>query len=259
MTTVLIDFSAGNLHSAEKAFRRMARETDAGEVLISDRAEDVRRADRVVLPGDGAFPACAEALRERGDLHEALIEAVERRGTPFLGICVGMQLMATRGREYRTTPGFGWIPGEVVRIEPGPGLKVPHMGWNDLVIDRPHPVLDGIADGRSRLFRPFLPDAGRDPLPPPRLVRVWRRSDRNRRPGHDRRHTVPPGEEPADGAQADRQLPALATLTDGLTRRSCREPPGQRRPVIDANPIVARQIPKTRSQGREAVPVQLRP
>ena len=152
MTTVLIDFSAGNLHSAEKAFRRMARETDAGKVLISDRAEDVRRADRVVLPGDGAFPACAEALRERGDLHDALIEAVERRGTPFLGICVGMQLMATRGREYRTTPGFGWIPGEVVRIEPGPGLKVPHMGWNDLVIDRPHPVLDGIETGDHAYF-----------------------------------------------------------------------------------------------------------
>ena len=152
MTTVLIDFSAGNLHSAEKAFRRMAAEVGGGEVLVTDRPEDVARAERVVLPGDGAFPACRDALAERTALAEALLEAVQRGGRPFLGICVGMQLMATIGREYRDTPGFGWIGGEVVRIEPGPGCKVPHMGWNDLVIDRQHPVLEGISTGDHAYF-----------------------------------------------------------------------------------------------------------
>ncbi len=152
MTTVLVDYEAGNLHSAEKAFQRMAAETGAGKVIVSDRAEDVATADRIVLPGDGAFPACRDALAGRGALHEALVEAVERRGRPFLGICVGMQLMATAGHEYRKTPGLGWIAGEVVRIEPQSGLKVPHMGWNDLVIDLPHPVLDGIATGDHAYF-----------------------------------------------------------------------------------------------------------
>ncbi len=152
MTTVLIDYEAGNLHSAEKAFQRMAAETGAGRVIVSDRAEDVAAADRIVLPGDGAFPACREALAHRGDLHEALVEAVERHGRPFLGICVGMQLMATAGHEYRTTPGLGWIGGEVVRIASRPGLKVPHMGWNDLVVDRLHPVLEGIATGEHAYF-----------------------------------------------------------------------------------------------------------
>ncbi|MBM9594567.1 imidazole glycerol phosphate synthase subunit HisH [Roseitranquillus sediminis] len=152
MTTVLIDYAAGNLHSAEKAFQRMAAETGAGEIVVSSLAEDVARADRIVLPGDGAFPACREALEEQHGLHEALVEAVEKRGRPFLGICVGMQLMATVGREYCTTQGFGWIGGEVVRIAPGVGLKVPHMGWNDLVIDRPHPVLEGLGTGDHAYF-----------------------------------------------------------------------------------------------------------
>ena len=152
MTTVLVDYEAGNLHSAEKAFQRMAAETGAGRVLVTDRAEDVAAADRIVLPGDGAFPACRDALAARLDLYEALVEAVARRGRPFLGICVGMQLMATVGREYRPTHGFGWIAGEVVRIAPGPGLKVPHMGWNDLVIEGEHPVLAGIATGDHAYF-----------------------------------------------------------------------------------------------------------
>jgi glutamine amidotransferase len=153
MLTVLIDYEAGNLHSAEKAFRRMAAETGAGEVVVSARAEDVARADRIVLPGDGAFPACREALDRVPGLVAALEEAVIQRGRPFLGICVGMQLLATRGHEYRVTPGLGWIAGEVTRIRPAdPALKVPHMGWNDLVTDRPHPVLDGIATGDHAYF-----------------------------------------------------------------------------------------------------------
>lgn len=153
MLTVLIDYAAGNLHSAEKAFQRMARETGAGEVIVSGRAEDVARADRIVLPGDGAFPACMSALRAETGLFEALVEAVEARARPFLGICVGMQLMARMGHEYEEVPGLGWIDGEVRRIAPADAsLKVPHMGWNDLVIDRPHPVLDGLATGDHAYF-----------------------------------------------------------------------------------------------------------
>lgn len=152
MTTVLVDYEAGNLHSAEKAFQRMAAETGTGRVFVSDRAEDVAAADRIVLPGDGAFPACRGALAARIDLHEALLEAVERGGRPFLGICVGMQLMATVGREHRDTPGFDWIGGEVVRIDPGGGRKVPHMGWNDLVVGAEHPVLKGVVTGDHAYF-----------------------------------------------------------------------------------------------------------
>jgi glutamine amidotransferase len=153
MLTVLIDYESGNLHSAEKAFQRMARETGAGEVIVTSSPEDVARADRIVLPGDGAFPACRRALVDRAGLYEAMAEAVERKGRPFLGICVGMQLMATTGHEYEEVPGLGWIAGDVVRIEPSdPRLKVPHMGWNDLVIDHPHPVLEGIGTGEHAYF-----------------------------------------------------------------------------------------------------------
>ncbi len=153
MLTVLVDYDSGNLHSAEKAFQRMAAEGGAGEVLVSSRPEDVAHADRIVLPGDGAFPACRRQLAEYTGLSEAIEEAVATRGRPFLGICVGMQMMATLSREYEVTEGFGWIPGEVVRIAPDdPSLKVPHMGWNDLVVDRPHPVLEGLATGTHAYF-----------------------------------------------------------------------------------------------------------
>ncbi|WP_413874808.1 imidazole glycerol phosphate synthase subunit HisH [Albidovulum sp.] len=151
--TVLVDYESGNLHSAEKAFQRMAAEAGGGAVLVSSRPEDVARADRIVLPGDGAFPACRAALSRRTGLFEAIEEAVRVRARPFLGICIGMQMMAMRGMEYRETPGFGWIPGEVVRIAPSDlRLKVPHMGWNDLVIDRPHPLLAGIETGQHAYF-----------------------------------------------------------------------------------------------------------
>jgi glutamine amidotransferase len=150
--TVLVDYDSGNLHSAEKAFQRMAAETAGGDILVTSRPEDVARADRIVLPGDGAFPACRRALGSYGGLFEAISEGVTQ-GKPFLGICVGMQMLATWGREYEDTPGFGWIGGEVARITPAdPALKVPHMGWNDLVIDRPHPVLAGIATGDHAYF-----------------------------------------------------------------------------------------------------------
>ncbi|MDZ4096161.1 MAG: imidazole glycerol phosphate synthase subunit HisH [Paracoccaceae bacterium] len=156
MLTVLVDYDSGNLHSAEKAFQRMAVEVGGGEVLVSDRPEDVARADRIVLPGDGAFPACRRALGAYGGLFEAIEEAVTRRARPFLGICVGMQMMATWGREYEDTRGFDWVPGEVVKITPADAaLKVPHMGWNDLILDPAgavHPVLSGIATGDHVYF-----------------------------------------------------------------------------------------------------------
>ncbi len=153
MLTVIIDYESGNLHSAEKAFQRMAAEVGSGQVIVSDRAEDVARADHIVLPGDGAFPACCAALKGRENLFDAMKEAVEQRGRPFVGICVGMQLMARVGHEYEETQGLGWIDGEVVKITPDdPTFKVPHMGWNDLVIDHPHPVLAGIDSGQHAYF-----------------------------------------------------------------------------------------------------------
>ena len=151
--TVLVDYDSGNLHSAEKAFQRMALEVDGGNILVTSRPEDVARADRIVLPGDGAFPACRAALGQYGGLFEAIEEAVLHKARPFLGICVGMQMLASRGHEYRLTEGFGWVPGDVVKIEPADrSLKVPHMGWNDLVIDHKHPVLDGIQSGDHAYF-----------------------------------------------------------------------------------------------------------
>ncbi len=152
-TTVLIDYDSGNLHSAQKAFERMARETDAGQIVVTGDPDAVASADRIVLPGDGAFPHCRNSLFEHGALAEALIEAVEQRGVPFMGICVGMQMLASTGFEYESVQGLGWIPGEIRRITPAdPALKIPHMGWNDLVIDQPHPVLAGLATGDHAYF-----------------------------------------------------------------------------------------------------------
>jgi glutamine amidotransferase len=150
VTTAIIDIGIGNLHSAEKAFVRMAEERQP--IRVTADPEVVRRADRVVLPGDGAFPAVRRALAEAPELEEAVREAV-RAGKPLFGICVGMQLLASVGHEYETVEGLGLIPGEVVRIEPAdPRMKVPHMGWNDLVVDGSHPVLEGVATGDHAYF-----------------------------------------------------------------------------------------------------------
>lgn len=150
MRVALVDYDSGNLHSAEKAFQLMGRDAGA-EVVVTSDPEVAARADRIVLPGDGAFPACRTALGEVDGMAEAIQEAVITRGVPFMGICVGMQMLATTGHEYRETPGLDWIGGEIRAIA-APGLKVPHMGWNDLVIDRPHPVLEGIATGDHAYF-----------------------------------------------------------------------------------------------------------
>ncbi len=153
MLTAIIDYESGNLHSAEKAFQRMAVEVDGGDVVVTSDADVVAKADRIVLPGDGAFPACVEALKGHTGIFEAMTEAVIDKGRPFLGICVGMQLLATTGHEYREIDGLGWIDGNVKKISPSDtSLKVPHMGWNDLVIDQPHPVLEGVETGKHAYF-----------------------------------------------------------------------------------------------------------
>ena len=150
MRVALVDYDSGNLHSAEKAFALMGCETGA-EVVVTSDPDVVARADRVVLPGDGAFPACRAALDAVPGMVGVLREAVLDRGVPFMGICVGMQMLAEVGHEYRDTPGLGWIGGEIEAID-APGLKVPHMGWNDLAILRPHPVLEGVATGDHTYF-----------------------------------------------------------------------------------------------------------
>jgi glutamine amidotransferase len=153
MLTALVDYDSGNLHSAEKAFHRMAAETGHGTIVVTSEPDVVARADRIVLPGDGAYPSCRAALHRFDGLAEAINEAVTVKSRPFLGICIGMQMLATRGLEFAETEGFGWVPGEVVKITPSdPAMKVPHMGWNDLVIDNPHPVLAGIETGDHAYF-----------------------------------------------------------------------------------------------------------
>lgn len=153
-TTVVIDYGSGNLRSAAKAVERAAREMGLPmEVLVTRDAEAVRGADLVVLPGQGAFADCRRGLAAVPGMEEALEDAVRRRGRPFLGICVGMQLLADRGREFETVEGLGWIPGEVVAMAPAdPALKIPHMGWNDLVLRRSHPVFDGVGSGAHAYF-----------------------------------------------------------------------------------------------------------
>ncbi len=153
MLTALIDYDSGNLHSAQKAFERMAADLTDETVVVTSDADVLRRADRIVLPGDGAFPACKAALTDRRGLFEALVEGVNRDAKPFLGICVGMQMMATTGWEYDKTPGLDWVGGDVRAITPtDPSMKVPHMGWNDLVVTGAHPVLDGIETGQHAYF-----------------------------------------------------------------------------------------------------------
>jgi imidazole glycerol-phosphate synthase subunit HisH len=158
VTVAIVDYGSGNLHSAAKAFERAARESGRDQpILVTSDPDAVRRADRVVLPGVGAFADCKRGLDAVPGMVEALEESVRRKGRPFLGICVGMQLMAERGREYVVTDGLGWIPGEVDRIEPkDPALKVPHMGWNTLDTTRAHPLLDGIDTGPQGLHAYFV-------------------------------------------------------------------------------------------------------
>ena len=149
MNVAIIDYGSGNLRSAAKAFEHVG----GHEVLVTSRGEDVRRADRIVLPGVGAFGDCRRGLLALDGMLEVLEETVTRGGRPFLGICVGMQLMATRGLEHGVHEGFGWIEGDVEAIRPAdPALKIPHMGWNDLTLRGDHPLLAGLGDGPHMYF-----------------------------------------------------------------------------------------------------------
>jgi len=158
VSVAIVDYGSGNLHSAAKAFERAAREAGLDQpVLVTSDPDVVARADRIVLPGVGAFADCRRGLDAVDGMVAAMTESVQARGRPFLGICVGMQLLATRGREYEEAEGLGWIPGDVVPIAPAdPTLKIPHMGWNTLVEIRPHALLDGIALGTQGLHAYFV-------------------------------------------------------------------------------------------------------
>ena len=158
MHVAIIDYGSGNLHSAAKAFERAAREQGSDlAIKVTARPEDVADAERIVLPGVGAFADCKRGLEDVPGMIEALEEAVQGRGKPFLGICVGLQLMAERGLEHGVTPGLGWIKGEVRAIAPSdPALKIPHMGWNTLRVGRKHALLTGIPTGESGLHAYFV-------------------------------------------------------------------------------------------------------
>jgi glutamine amidotransferase len=149
----IIDYGSGNLHSAAKAFERASQEAATGqEILVTDDPEAVRKTERIVLPGVGAFKDCRDGLKAVPGMWETLADEVAK-GKPLLGICVGMQLMADRGHEHEVTEGFGWIGGDVRRIAPSdPTLKIPHMGWNTLNVARPHALLNGIEPGLHAYF-----------------------------------------------------------------------------------------------------------
>jgi len=158
MHVAIIDYGSGNLHSAAKAFERAAREEGSKlAIKVTAVPEDVASAERIVLPGVGAFADCKAGLAAIPGMIETLEESVQEKGKPFLGICVGLQLMAARGLEHGVTPGLGWIDGEVSAIEPSdPTLKIPHMGWNTLWLQREHALFDGIPTGDDGLHAYFV-------------------------------------------------------------------------------------------------------
>jgi glutamine amidotransferase len=172
LTVVIVDYGSGNLHSAAKAFERAARDSGNNQqILVTGDPDAVLHAERVVLPGVGAFADCRRGLDAIAGMVEALNTRVRAQARPFLGICVGMQLMAERGREYEATEGLGWIAGEVDRITPNdPSLKVPHMGWNTLDAARPHPLLEGIAVGPQGLHAYFVHSFHLKPAEPQDLI-----------------------------------------------------------------------------------------
>ena len=156
MTVAIVDYGSGNLHSAAKAFERAARESGQ-TITVTNDPEVVRRAERIVLPGVGAFADCRRGLDAVPGMVEALTESVRQRARPFLGICVGMQLLGEWGREYEDTRGLGWIAGDVKKIAPkDAGLKIPHMGWNTLEPRRTHPLLAGLGLGPQGLHAYFV-------------------------------------------------------------------------------------------------------
>ncbi|MCJ8519783.1 glutamine amidotransferase [Pseudorhizobium tarimense] len=158
MRVAIIDYGSGNLRSATKAFERAAHEAGLDATIeLTDKAEVVASADRIVLPGVGAYADCRAGLNAVSGMTQALVEAVEQKGRPFFGICVGMQLMSSRGLEKTITEGLGWIEGDVKEMEPAdPDLKIPQIGWNTLELKRPHPLFDGIPTGPDGLHAYFV-------------------------------------------------------------------------------------------------------
>lgn len=158
MRVAIIDYGSGNLRSATKAFERAAREAGLNaEIELTDKADRVATADRIVLPGVGAYADCRRGLDSVPGMHDAIADVVEKKGRPFFGICVGMQLMSSRGLEKTVTDGFGWIAGDVVEMTPSdPSLKIPQIGWNTLTLNRPHPLFDGIPTGPDGLHAYFV-------------------------------------------------------------------------------------------------------
>jgi glutamine amidotransferase len=158
MRVAIIDYGSGNLRSATKAFERAAREAGLdAEIDLTDEAERVASADRIVLPGVGAYADCRRGLDQVPGMVEALSEAVEAKGRPFLGVCVGMQLMSSRGLEKTVTQGLGWIPGDVRLMTPDdPELKIPQIGWNTLDLKRAHPLFEGVPTGENGLHAYFV-------------------------------------------------------------------------------------------------------
>jgi glutamine amidotransferase len=158
MRVAIIDYGSGNLRSATKAFERAVREAGLNaEIELTDKPDRVASADRIVLPGVGAYADCRRGLDAVNGMHEALTEAVEKAARPFLGICVGMQLMSSRGLEKTTTQGFGWIKGDVIEMTPSdPNLKIPQIGWNTLDLHRAHPLFNGIKTGADGLHAYFV-------------------------------------------------------------------------------------------------------
>ncbi|QAY94667.1 imidazole glycerol phosphate synthase subunit HisH [Methylovirgula ligni] len=173
MSVAIVDYGSGNLHSAHKAFERAAREAGiAAEIKVTGDPEAVARAERIVLPGVGAFADCRRGLEAVPGMMDALEERVRKQGRPFLGICVGMQLMAARGLEHETTEGFGWIGGDVAAIEPGGDLQIPHMGWNTLATGRQHPLLANIPTGPEGLHAYFVHSFAYKDVPEDEVVAV---------------------------------------------------------------------------------------
>jgi glutamine amidotransferase len=172
VSIAIIDYGSGNLHSAQKAVERASVDAGVGgSVFVTSDPDLVARADRIVLPGVGAFADCRRGLENRAGMIEALTEAVIHKGRPFLGICVGMQLMAERGLEHEVARGLGWIAGDVVAIEPKtPDLRIPHMGWNTLRVRREHPILKGIATGDQGLHAYFVHSFHMKPKDPASII-----------------------------------------------------------------------------------------
>ena len=224
MSVAIVDYGSGNLHSAAKAFERAAHEAGRGQpIVVTNDPAVVANADRVVLPGVGAFADCRRGLDAVDGMVGALDEAVRQKGRPFFGICVGMQLLAERGREYEVTEGLGWIAGEVDRIVPrDANLKIPHMGWNTLNVVRSHPVLDGLtfgAAGPARLFRALLSAQSGAARRSGGRCRVWRRRHRDRGARQHFRHAIPSREEPKARSRADRELSAMESVIILLSPR----------------------------------------